>query len=299
MNGKLRRAKRLSTYIVQRIDRRLRVGGHIDKVMHERGQHKMNASSAERSHAVKEYLSAGFNEIRGWCTPHLWQVIQPLDLAQAELGIEGPIAEIGVFHGKFLIGLIKTKNSEGNYAIDIYDMQQFNLDGAGKGDLAALKQNLTLCKIPENLITLYRADSMTLGRNEIDSIRKGSGGGFSMFSVDGCHMVEHTINDIKIAMDLTLAGGIIFVDDYYNASWPGVQEGVAKLYLLDAPRFVPLAYLCNKLVLCHLSYHGAYLSKLKAFLKLNFPSTALKPVKRFGYDTLTVSPDIRSDRYLA
>jgi hypothetical protein len=250
--------------------------------------------------AVSEYLSGPFKAVEGWCVPHLWQAIEPLHDLQASLGIDRPVAEIGVYHGKFLIGLVKTKNTpRGNFAIDVFDMQEFNLDGAGKGNLETLKGNFARCGIAPGQVEIERADSMAIGDAHIESILKRAGGGFSMFSVDGCHMPEHTVNDIRIAIKLTVPQGIIFVDDYYNANWPGVQEGVAKLYFSDYVNFVPLLYTSNKLFLCHISYHGRYLRHAAEFIAAQHPETRIKRVKRFGHDTLTVSPKMTSEKYLA
>jgi hypothetical protein len=178
-------------------------------------------------------------------------------------------------------------------------MQEFNLDGAGKGNLETLKSNFVKCGVAPGQVEIERADSMTVGAAHIESILKRSGGGFSMFSVDGCHLPEHTVNDMRIAMQLTIPQGIVFVDDYYNANWPGVQEGVAKLYFTDYPRFVPLVYTCNKLFLCHVSFHARYLRHVAEFIAAQHTETRVKRVKRFGYDTLTLTPKMTSERYLA
>lgn len=259
----------------------------------------MQAAVSEPSSPLRRYLENDFANIQGWCIPQLWQVIEPLDAIQRELGVRAPIAEIGVYHGKFFIGLLKTKNVDrGNFAIDVFDMQRFNLDGAGAGDLAIFKQNLDLCNVAESEVTFHRADSTTLRAPELAAIREKCGGGFSMFSVDGCHLAEHTINDVKIAMDLTIPEGIIMVDDYYNANWPGVQEGVCKLFLTSSPMFIPLAYSCNKLFLCHFGYHQQYFKKVLEHVKSNFPTSRCKIVKRFGYDTISVMPDLNKAEYI-
>lgn len=247
---------------------------------------------------VHSYLKDRFAQVDGWCVPQLWQSIQPIDEIQHRNGISGPIAEIGVYHGKFFIGLLKTKQQNNNYAIDVFSMQRFNLDGAGVGDQDTLKANIALSGSSVEDVHFLEADSMALTRSDLHRIREKSGG-FSMFSVDGCHTVEHTINDVRIAMELTQPGGVIFVDDYYNASWPGVQEGICKLYLTDSPRFVPLIATCNKLILCHISYHAEFLSYVRDFFKSNFDGTRVKPVKRFGYDTLTIVPNLQSGAFLA
>lgn len=239
--------------------------------------------------AVAQYLNGPFQHTEGWCIPQLWQAIQPLSEFQTSKGVTNPIAEIGVYQGKFFIGLMKTRPAMHHYAIDVFSMQEFNLDGAGKGNLEAFKNNIAKTGEDTSSVVFLERDSMALTRANIEAIR-GKTKGFSMFSVDGCHMVEHTINDMRIAMELTIAQGVIFVDDYYNANWPGVQEGVAKLYLLDSPRFVPLLYSCNKLFLVHISYHRQLLSRVQDFIRKHFPETGMKLVKRFGYDTLSLHP---------
>jgi hypothetical protein len=248
--------------------------------------------------AVHAYLTGPFAEIKSWCNPRLWQAIQPLaDAMAAEDGI-APVAEIGIHHGKFFIGLVKTMGApKDNYAIDVFDMQRFNLDDSGSGSLNIFRTNLALVGVPESAVQIVRADSMAFGDPAIRAIQE-SVGGFAFFSVDGSHMTEHTMNDFEIACRLTRASGVIFVDDYYNPGWPGVQEGIAKLFLSHAPRFVPLLYTCNKLFLCHISYHKNYLSLTQAFLREHFPTTGIKRVKRFGYDGLTLTPNFAETNYL-
>lgn len=251
-----------------------------------------------RHDAVRAYLTGPFQSIDGWCSPFLWQLITPLAERQAELGVAGPVAEIGVYHGKFFIGLALTKGAAAhNCAIDVFDMQQFNLDGAGKGDMEQFRANIARAGLPDGAVSMLRADSMAITEYETLRIREATGG-FAMFSVDGCHLVEHTINDIRIAMKLTLPEGIIFVDDYTNMNWPGVQEGVAKLFLMDSPRFVPLAVAQNKLFLCHISHHGAYLKLLAQRLN-GVGAGRTKMVSRFGYPSINYMPDPKGTDYLA
>lgn len=74
---------------------------------------------------------------------------------------------------------------------------------------------------------------------------------------------------------------------------------MCKFYMTSAPRFVPVAYSCNKLVLCNISYHAAYLKRLTQFVREAFPDTRTNLVRRFGYDTLNVPPNLQDKRYLA
>ncbi len=247
---------------------------------------------------VDAYLNGPFKEIGGWCIPFLWQGIQPLVDAMTEEGEVGPVAEIGVYHGKFLIGLVDSAGAAANnYAIDVFEDQEYNLDKAGKGDLEIFRNNLALSGVSDSRVTIRKADSLALTSEDVLEIRRQTGG-FSLFSVDGCHTPEHTINDVRIAMELTRQNGVIFVDDYYNVNWPGVQEGISKLYFFDAPRFVPLLFMSNKLFLCHYSVHAKRLATCEAFMRENHPTTRLKRVSRFGYDGLSAIPDPAGHRYL-
>ncbi len=246
--------------------------------------------------SLEDYLAGPFTKIQGWCLPQLWQFITPIHEFQSANDMNRPVAEIGVHYGKFFIGLVKTKGAPaGNHAIDVFDLQQFNLDKSGKGSLERFVKNLEECEVARDSVEILRSDSLALTDADVLNILQKSGG-FSFFSVDGCHMVEHTINDVRIAMRLTAPEGIIFVDDYDNPSWPGVQEGVTKMYLTETPKFLPLLASCHKLLLAHISYHAQYLDLIVEYLKKNHPDTVIKHVRRFGYNSLTIAPDLKKGR---
>ena len=245
--------------------------------------------------AISTYLYGHFQKVEGWCSPHLWQLIQPIADAQERAGIANPVAEVGVFHGKFFIGLLATKGApNNNYAFDVFDLQRFNLDGAGRGNLQIFKKNIAASGFSEKSVECVEIDSMSISTDMISEIRSKSGG-FSFFSVDGCHKLEHTLNDIRIAMQFTVPQGIIFVDDYTNQMWPEVQEAVVRLYLFDCPRFVPLAFGHNKLLLCHVAYHAEYLALLEQTLAA--AQIRFKRVSRSGYPSLTAVLDPNSQKY--
>jgi len=94
-------------------------------------------------------------------------------------------------------------------------------------------------------------------------------------------------------MSVTANDGIIAVDDYTNPNWPGVQEAIARMYLLRDFAFIPLVVTCNKLLLSSYSYHEKYLKLIHQYIKQNHADTRMKKVKRFGFDTLTVQPNLQ------
>ena len=247
---------------------------------------------------INDYLHNEFPAVKGWCIPQLWNAIEPILDYHRNIDLNKPIAEIGIYHGKFFIGLEKSVNCNlPSHAFDVFDMQEFNLDGAGNGSMEIFKSNLKLTGVSEDAVSINKVDSMRLDERALQQYDVASGQ-FSFFSVDGCHTPEHTINDMKTAISLTCPEGIIFIDDYNNPSWPGVQEGVSKFYFNEYSKFVPLLFTCNKLFLCHISYHAIYLSAIRQHLSDHYQNTLVKEVKRFGYDTLTVVPDFNSKSYL-
>ena len=239
---------------------------------------------------MNEYLRRGIHSVSGWCIPQLWQTIWPL---ASEIG-DGPVAEIGVFEGKFFIGLCKTFGvSENNraLAVDVFDMQKFNLDGLGSENHTLYKEKLNLNGIDVSTVIILQADSLSLCRRDAETLT-AEHGKYRFFSIDGCHEVAHTTHDIEFAMGATAPEGIIAVDDYNNPNWPGVQEAVAKMYLLRDFAFVPLAVTCNKLFLCSYSLQKQYIELILHYLQSFHPDSRIKQVRRFGYDTLTVQPKL-------
>lgn len=239
---------------------------------------------AERKE-LSTYLKAGFADVQGWCSAGLCRVASICAEIQAMHGIEGGVGEIGVHHGKFLIALALLKPDQPSVAIDVFDMQALNVDGSGKGNKEIFLENFRR-HAGERKVYTVTGDSMQLTPDRIHAIT-GPVDPMSMFSVDGCHTAEHTLNDLLIAEQMTGSGSIIFIDDYYNPNWPGVQEGIAKYFFTHPVRYVPLCFAFSKLLLVDIAYHERYLKRLEPRLKA-IDNWATKRVRRFGWDNLTV-----------
>jgi hypothetical protein len=240
---------------------------------------------------LNRYLRDEIHQINGWCHPQLWQTLWPL---AHRIG-PGRVAEIGVFEGKFFIGLCKTFETSADapaVAIDVFDMQEFNLDNAGVGKKDVFLANADRYGIEPKNVECWRVDSLSLRRHEAQRFIEERGR-VAFFSVDGCHEVLHTMRDIEFAMEVVDHRGVIAVDDYTNPSWPGVSEAVARMYLMGNYPFVPLAVTCNKLLLCSYSFHRIYLAAVHAYILKHHTETRMKKVSRFGYDTLTIAPNLQ------
>lgn len=249
---------------------------------------------------LRRYLQNHFNSIDGWCWRYSFQPLEWLDRRQRELRAVGPIAEIGVYHGKFFIGLQALKaDAYPSLALDVFDMQSFSMAGDGtrirvpteisSQQRANFESNLVKADVDLSHVRIIRCDSVAIAvrelLKEVPDLQK-----FTFFSVDGNHEATQTYHDINLSMELTSEYGLIFADDYLNARWPGVHEAIAKLYFGSFPKYVPLYYLYNKLALCHVNLHDDYFEGLRRFYKESHPSAHVRTVTRYGWRTLTIEP---------
>ncbi len=236
---------------------------------------------------LKSYIDAGNKSVCGWLDPEILNVTGMLKEKQLQFGLKGPVAEIGVHHGRFLIGLHLLHPDQMALGIDLFNAQDLNIDRSGKGNLQQFTENVQTHVPDPSKVKVYQADSMNLKTGDIEALGKGLDF-FVNFSIDGGHTSEHTYSDLKIAEEMTHQGGLIFIDDYYNDFWPGVHEGVAKYYFFSNFKFAPLFYGFKKLILTGISYHEHYLKYLEGILPKKYPDCRIKKVKRYGWDSIGV-----------
>lgn len=230
------------------------------------------------------YILTGFSNIEGWCNINLLHLAYELHVLQKNAAVSGGAGEIGVHHGKFFIPLALLKSSFKNIAIDVFSIPYGNVDKSGKGDYDIFLENIK-SYLPCNCEPIiWEGDSLHITCNEVATFTEEYGK-LSMFSIDGSHTCEHTFNDLILAEHFLGAGGIIFVDDFYNPDWPGVHEGVAKYFYFHSYKFVPLCFGFQKLILCDLSYHKFYFKQIYDAVKTKYK---IKYVKQYGYDSLSI-----------
>ncbi len=175
-------------------------------------------------------------DIEGWCADQIFFALEVLLSSDAAFGREGPICEIGVHHGKFLIGAHNVLSGQRALGIDIFEDQARNVDGSGLGSLAHFREAIAKYAKQPSAIDPMAADSMDLSPGDLDEIARRFGR-FAVFSIDGGHTVAHVQNDLVIAEQLTRQDGIILIDDFFRPALAGGHRGH------DAPlciRQVPL-----------------------------------------------------------
>src|SRR5216683_2297924 len=210
---------------------------------------------------LERYQHEGINSVEGWFGGDQIEFVIRADEFQKEIGITGGVAEIGVHHGRMLILMMLCRRlGESAVAVDVFDKQWMNWDKSGSGNRKIFEEHvlshvgtLDKCIVIEN-------DSLQVSAREL--ITASGGQRFRLFSVDGAHTAYATANDLALAEECLVPGGIIFIDDYSNGGWPMVAEGVARFMLLS-PRVKISPVLCgsNKVLFTTISHHDTYLEK--------------------------------------
>jgi len=172
--------------------------------------------------------------------------------------------EIGVHHGRlFILLALLTRDDEYALAVDLFDMQDRNVDRSGAGDIAVFRANLARYA-PAAQVQILQGDSVELASSIIDDHR-----GMRYISVDGGHLRSTTASDLRVAEALAVKGAIVSLDDIYRVDWSGVTAGLA-LYFKSGGRLVPFCLSPNKV---HLTtspeWARTYASRLRSMFNTN------------------------------
>lgn len=232
------------------------------------------------------YMTTESKQVVGWIGENLHTSVGTIAALQYKHGVTGNVCEIGVYQGRFAVGLSwLMRDGETFCAVDVFDEQWMNIDFSGTGaSRAAFEDNWDKFANGNVFLSLHQADSLSMNEISKREVFEKSGP-FRLFSVDGGHMAEHVINDVKIAIQYLARGGVIFVDDYLNPFWPGVHEGFCKFMFNEHPSVRPFCFHENKLFLCSHTYGESYLNEVKQRLTRVNQS---KVASMFGYDVLVV-----------
>ncbi|UPT88636.1 class I SAM-dependent methyltransferase [Bradyrhizobium barranii subsp. apii] len=232
-----------------------------------------------------EYMENGFPNVEGWVHHGHGSMLSMIAEMQDGAEITGHVGEIGVYHGKLLIALAHlTAAGSKVTALDVYDDQAKNLDGAGVGSLARLRENIDRFGPPDRDYAFLQADSLALTSSDIVTLMRERGP-FRMFSVDGCHTAEHTYNDLMTAQNLICPGGVIILDDFMQPHWPGVTEAVNLMFSRTVPRVWPFLYCFHKLYFVGAGWHAPFLTEVQRRFG-NLPEA--RPVAMFGHTALAL-----------
>lgn len=193
----------------------------------------------------ENYLKWGIKTVEGWLHPLSAQFIAGLSTVQRKLDVVGSVGEIGVHHGKLFILLHADADTSRSFAIDVFDDQSLNLDQSGKGSYKLFTRNVERWCGPIDDVEIIKRSSLDVRPSDL----KNTVGEVRLFSIDGGHTEECTINDIRLAEKTICDRGVVILDDVFNPQWPGVMTGLAKYLIRDDSVLHPFAFTPNKVYL--------------------------------------------------
>jgi len=205
------------------------------------------------SKELNRYIKSGIKKVHGWLEQADIDYILEIVNYQNQSNIYGSVGEIGVHHGKLFILLnLLTREDEHSFAIDLFDEQKENIDRSGLGDLSIFKSNLDNYATNNQNIEILSMNSLNLDKN---FYRETSSKKFKLFSIDGGHHYKAVINDLKIAEEVIVDGGVVLLDDLLNPLWIEVVSAYSS-YKLKGGKLVAFAITKDKLYLTNSKKHA-------------------------------------------
>ena len=178
---------------------------------------------------VSDYFDTT-QRVDGWFFPvdaHLFAIV---DAMQKRMTIRGNLFEVGAHHGKTAIFLAKLASPNEILGVyDVFDQQELNVDGSGKGSRAIFDANIRKHAGAPNLRVFSKLSSDRF------------------FHIDGGHRPQDVYADLTTADRALLEEGLVAIDEVFNPNWPGVSEGFI-VFAERAGVFAPIAIGGNKVL---------------------------------------------------
>ena len=219
--------------------------------------------------------------IRGAMPAEGGHLIAAAVLASAERVPAGDLLEIGVLEGRSLLPAAAVRR-RGEYVVAVDPFEGLGdepaLRAGGSAKRAAFEANWgRVLAGATGGLQVHRQGSDAFG-----PAARAAGRRFRYVSVDGDHGVEATRRDLELASDLLLGGGVISLDDVFNAEWPSVGQAAAA-FLDGHPDLRAFAAGWNRLMICGRADVTHYQDRVEALLQAADPPIrpALKVTNSF------------------
>jgi hypothetical protein len=210
--------------------------------------------------AVDLYLEDGYASVPGMSSRFAAAICCGLMRLQSELGVSGPVAEIGTFEGRFFIALAHAlQPGETALGIDLFDWP--NRDVLARFEANCIRHGIP----PERRIT-WQADSRTMQPEDL--LAKVGGRRLRLFHIDGEHSRAALARDLELATAVLAKGGVIVLDDMLHPGYPTLMVAVHE-YLERQPEMCVLCIIdresvvaATKFVLCRREWFKVYEARL-------------------------------------
>lgn len=229
------------------------------------------------------YQSA-FESIQGMYSFHAALLMASYAQVSGEEYCRADTLEIGVHRGLSAILVAALRGDDARFvAIDLFeDMQGENVSNSGSGSKAHFLSHMSAYHGGSmDFMRVLPALSSSLTMEDL-------GINYSFCHVDGGHSDEETYGDLALCSKVLRPGGILVLDDYFNANFPGVSEGAIRFLHDDGKsKLWPLAIGYNKVIFqkrTEASLNGAFLQR--------FPMLPYTTARLWGETVLHFAADI-------
>lgn len=206
--------------------------------------------------AVDAYLDDGYDKVIGMSSRFAAAVCCGLMRIQSELGVKGPVAEVGAFEGRFFIALAKAlRDDERALGIDVFEWPNAEV-------INRFEANCARHGVPAEQRITWKADSNKM--SPADLLTKLGGQSVRLIHVDGEHTQAALTKDLELATSVIGDGGVIVLDDMLHPGYPTLMVAV-QAYLERHPEMTVLCIIdresivaATKFILCQKTWFKRY-----------------------------------------
>jgi predicted O-methyltransferase YrrM len=206
--------------------------------------------------AVDRYLDTGYATVPGMSSRFAAAICCGLMRLQTELGVSGPVAEIGPFEGRFFIALAHAlAPDEIALGIDLFDWPNPEV-------IDRFAANLVKHGVASDRRIIWQADSRTMQPEEL--LARLGGHRPRFVHIDGEHSRAALTRDLELATVVLAPAGVIVLDDMLHPGYPTLMVAVHE-YLARHPDMCVLAIIdretvvaATKFVLCRTEWFKRY-----------------------------------------
>jgi methyltransferase family protein len=217
--------------------------------------------------AVDSYLDAGYDTVPGMSSRFAAAICARLMRIQGELGVTGPVAELGTFEGRFFIALCHALGP-GEMALGIDRFDWPNPQVIDRFERNCLKHGVP----PERRVT-WKADSHAMRAQEL--LAKLGGQAPRFVHIDSEHSRAGLAKELELVSRILAPAGLMVLDDMLHPGYPLLVVAVHE-YLERHPEMRVMCIIdretvvaATKFVLCHADWAKRYEEPLLAAYKDN------------------------------
>jgi hypothetical protein len=236
---------------------------------------------------AESYLANGYAKVPGMSSRYAAELAVALIGYQAAAGVAGPLAEIGVYEGRFFIAMaLAAARNEPCVAIDRFDWPDSAIE-------ARFLANCENAGIPTTHLLTLKCSSGDLTR---DSLGRALGSPARFLHIDGDHTYTALQHDLDLSAGNLAERGVIFVDDVLHPLYPELTLAVAD-FLYHSPEFRLAAIVDResfsaacKFILCRASA----LEEVESWINRHAAAQTYRKRARFcGHRALILRPPAR------